>query len=216
MTTTPKNLSSTRHSPSFLTALLALAFAATGHAQVFPKPVTTAQLATPASQSTGLVVSKIGNNYARGSGAIARHGKLIYSCGHMIAANGVWSSELYFLPAYNSSAFPDLKLMKPVRGYKSYAEYKGPGGNLEFSRDFIVAYDANTTFGTPLQTYVDGTSLLLTAGTSKLIAGYPAKIDYTGASGGDFSILHRQLHQRDVYRFTHLPEYHGRLHRGRQ
>lgn len=175
-----------RLTSSFAAALLALAFTASGQAQIFPKPVTSAQLATPVSQATGLMVSKVGTGYSRGSGAIARNGKLIYSCGHMIAANGVWASELYFLPAYNASAFPALSQMKPVRGYKSYSEYRGPGGNLEFSRDFIVAYDAATAFGTPLETYADGASLLLSSTTSKLIAGYPAKIDYTGASGATF------------------------------
>ena len=167
-----------------LLAGLALTPAAFG--QIHPVAETAAQLATPASQSTGIVVSKIGTGYYRGSGAVARHGQLIYSCGHMIASNGVWASELYFLRAWNSSSLPALSQMKAVRGYKKYADYQGPTGNLAFSQDFIVGYDATDTFGTPLPTYVDGASKLLTAGTSKLIVGYPAKIDYTGAAGGAF------------------------------
>ena len=172
---------------SFVFPLLAgLALTPAAFGQIYPVAETATQLATQASQSTGIVVSKIGTGYYRGSGAVARHGQLIYSCGHMIASNGVWASELYFLRAWNSSSIPALSQMKAVRGYKKYADYQGPTGNLAFSRDFIVGYDATNTFGTPLPTYVDGASKLLSAGTSKLIVGYPAKIDYTGAAGGAF------------------------------
>ena len=167
-------------------ALTTLALTPAAYGQVYPIAETAAQLATPASQSTGIVVSKIGTGYYRGSGAVARHGQLIYSCGHMIASNGVWASELYFLRAWNSSTLPALSQMKSVRGYKKYAEYQGPSGNLQFSQDFIVGYDATNSFGTPLQTYVDGAKLLTTTGTTKLIAGYPAKIDFTGKTGGAF------------------------------
>lgn len=166
--------------------LAGLALTPAAFAQIHPVAETASQLATPASQSTGIVVSKIGTGYYRGSGAVARHGQLIYSCGHMIASNGVWASELYFLRAWNSSSLPALSQMKAVRGYKKYADYQGPSGNLAFSQDFIVGYDATNTFGTPLPTFVDGASQLRTAGTSKLIVGYPAKIDYTGAAGGAF------------------------------
>ena len=170
----------------FSAAVATLALTPAAFGQIYPIAETAAQLATPASQSTGIVVSKIGTGYYRGSGAVARHGQLIYSCGHMIASNGVWASELYFLRAWNSSSIPALSQMKAVRGYKKYADYQGPAGALEFSKDFIVGYDATNTFGTPLNTFLDGATPLRTAGTTKLIAGYPAKIDYTGAAGGAF------------------------------
>ena len=92
---------------SFVFPLLAgLALTPAAFGQIYPVAETATQLATPASQSTGIVVSKIGTGYYRGSGAVARHGQLIYSCGHMIASNGVWASELYFLRAWNSSSIP--------------------------------------------------------------------------------------------------------------
>lgn len=167
-----------------LPLLAGLSLTPNAFGQIYPMPESAAQLASAPSQSTGIVVSKIGSVYYRGSGAVARHGNLIYSCGHMIASNGVWASELYFLPAWNSANIPALSQMKSVRGYKKYTEYQGPSDNLAFSRDFIVGYDATTTFGTPLQTFVDGASQLLSPSTTKLIAGYPATIDYTGAAGG--------------------------------
>ena len=169
-----------------LPLLAGLSLTPTAFGQIYPKPESAAQLASAPSQSTGIVVSKIGSGYYRGSGAVARHGKLIYSCGHMIASNGVWASELYFLPAWNSANIPALAQMKSVRGYKKYTEYQGPSNNLAFSRDFIVGYDATNTFGTPLQTFVDGAGQLLSPNTTKLIAGYPATIDYTGAAGGAY------------------------------
>ena len=170
----------------FFSASATLLITPAAFGQIYPTAETAEQLASPQSQSTGIVVSKIGSSYYRGSGAVARHGQLIYSCGHMIASNGVWASELYFLRAWNSSNIPALSQMKTVRGYKKYTEYQGPSDNLAFSRDFIVGYDATNTFGTPLQTYVDGASQLLSPTTTKLIAGYPAHIDFTGAAGGAF------------------------------
>jgi Proprotein convertase P-domain len=166
--------------------LFSLALPSVSLGQIYPHAETTTQLASPQSQSTGIVVSKIGANYYRGSGTVARNEKLIYSAGHMIASNGVWASELYFLRAWNSSSIPALSQMKQVRGYKKYTEYQGPSDNLAFSRDFIVGYDTTNSFGTPLQTFVDGASQLTSSSTTKLIAGYPAVIDYTGAAGAAY------------------------------
>ena len=174
--------------PALLATVATLALTSTAFGQIYPHAETAAQLATPQSQSTGIVVSRIGSSYYRGSGTVARNSKLIYSCGHMIASNGVWASELYFLRAWNSSSIPALSQMQTVRGYKKYAEYQGPSGNLDFSRDFIVGYDATNVFGTPLSTFVDGASQLLSPSTTKLIAGYPAHIDYTGAAATPTSI----------------------------
>ncbi len=138
-------------------------------------------------QSTGYLESYVGRDWYRGSGVIARDPRLIYSCGHLFYENGVWATDYEFYRAYNSSYPPDPATGASPRGFRYFTSYAdnanayGGDSSRSFAYDFTVLYGPDS-FGPALGYWTDG-GAVLRSDREKRIVGYPAKVEYTGASG---------------------------------
>lgn len=153
-------------------------------AQVYPIPVTTANLETAPYNSAGLVFTTIGGTGYRGSAVVARDARLLYTCAHVLYENGSWATDIKFARGWHASTGPTSAQMVPVRGYRSYATYSGGNSASAFSLDFAIGYNtATTSFGPAVSAQEDGGALLRSASTQKLVLGYPARRDYDGANG---------------------------------
>ena len=137
--------------------------------------------------STGLMESKIGRDWYRGSGVIARDPRLIFSCAHVFYEQGIWAKNYLFHRAYHKRAYPGLTEGASPRGlhhfssYASNADIYGTDSNAAFSVDFSVLY-GNSSFGPAAGWWPDGVSVLKSNRWKRLI-GYPAELDFTGADG---------------------------------
>ena len=147
--------------------------------------------------SAGFVSVKVGRDSYRGSGAVARDSRLIYSCAHLFYDSGLWATGVRFARGYTGKARPPKKASVAVRGYYFLAGY---APNMEFSNDFAVAY-GSSSFGPPLGVLPTSEAVSgLTGPGSKMILGYPADLDYTWERGYHF------LHQTGPFptRFQQL------------
>lgn len=184
-----------------LSLLLALAGTVSVHAQVYaPSPLAAGdyRLGTAPYSSTGLVETAFGSNYYRGSGAVARDPRLIYSCGHMVYDNGRWAQIFEFRRAYTSATAPSS--FTSARGYRTLSGYTPNAYDDKFQFDFCIAYAAaGSTFGPAIVAYDNASSALRGAGT-KMILGYPATLDFNGANGGHF------MHQTGPFNWTFRQE----------
>lgn len=139
----------------------------------------------------------------RGSACIAWDPRLVFSCAHVFYEDG-WGSDFKFFPGYNSSAEPSSGGY-PMRGYRYFSDYAdyALNGKAEsdegFNWDFVILYN-NADIGDSLGAWHDGGSQLRSK-RSKLIAGYPAKIDYTGAKGSYYQ------HATDLFITSAQKEY---------
>jgi subtilisin-like proprotein convertase family protein len=150
------------------------------HAQYYPIRVDSSSLDSAPYRSTGLVFAE---NY-RGSAAVARDSRLLYTCAHLLYGDGIWATDVAFARGWHSSVSPTSSQMIGVRGYRYYATYGGTNSATDFSLDFAIGYrTATTSFGTALGYYEDGGAALRSSSIKKLVLGYPAKRDYDGAAG---------------------------------
>jgi hypothetical protein len=98
------------------------------------------------SQSTGLVTARFSDGVFRGSGVIARDPRLVYSCAHVLYADGVWATSYKFHRAYHSDSPPYSSDGVSPRGFRyftNYAPYAAQYGDNSydaFSVDFVVYY----------------------------------------------------------------------------
>lgn len=152
----------------------------TSAAVVFPKRGVS-------DQSTGFMESKLGSYWYRGSAAVARDPKLIYSCGHLFYEKGVWATQYNFYRAYHNQSWPKKSQATIPRGYRYFTNYSdnvasaGQNSKKAFAYDFTVFY-GNNSFGPAVGWWPDGAAALKTNQLKKIV-GYPSKIDYTGANG---------------------------------
>lgn len=137
--------------------------------------------------STGLMESRIGRDWYRGSGVVARDPKLIYSCGHLFYDYGLWATDYVFYRAYDSRTGPDPSEGASPRGFRYFTSYSqnadiyGPDSPRAFASDFTVFYGPQS-FGPAVGWWEEGASILR-SDRLKRIVGYPTGIEYTGAPG---------------------------------
>lgn len=154
--------------------------------------------------------SYVGQDWYRGSAVIARDSRLIYSCGHLFYDNGVWATDYEFYRAYDSYNSPDSGNGASPRGFRYFTSYAenvdayGADSSRAFAHDFTVFYGPDS-FGPAVGYWADG-GAVLRSDQQKRIVGYPAKIEYTGASG------HSYQHATDWFTnqaYTIRGAYHG-------
>lgn len=149
----------------------------------YPLPVDFGLLSVAPYASAGFVSVKIGRDSYRGSGAVAKDPRIIYSCAHLFYDSGLWATGVRFARGYTGKARPPKKASVAVRGYYVLEGY---APNMEFSNDFAVAY-GNSSFGPPLDVLPPSEAISgLTGSGRKMILGYPAELDYTWERGYHF------------------------------
>ena len=155
---------------------------------LYPTRVNETLIDNPPYNSTGVLL----NDEWRGSGAVARNRRLIYTCAHVLYSAGTWLDNLEFARGWNASTAPKSLLDEtvPVRGYRFYSDYSGGNSTTAFSLDFAIGYGtADTVFGPALNHLVDASADLRSESTTKLILGYPSYLRYTLELGGYY--LHK-------------------------
>jgi len=127
--------------------------------------------------SVGLVQTRVGKGYWRGSAAVARNPSLLYSCAHLVYdVRKGWASRFAFRLAYDGPRAPSKKSYVIARGYRVLSGY---APNEEFDYDFAVAYGgANRKFGPVLAIHDNPLAAVTDPFSSKLILGYPADLDH--------------------------------------
>jgi len=120
----------------------------------------------------------------------ARDPRLIYSCGHLFFDNGVWATDYEFYRAYNDYTSPDPAYGASPRGFRYFTSYAdnanayGGDSSRAFAYDFTVFYGPDS-FGPAVGYWADGGAALRSS-RPKRIVGYPASVEYTGASGRSY------------------------------
>lgn len=142
------------------------------------------RLGTAPYSSTGIVETGFGTTYYRGSGAVARDPRLIYSCGHMVYDSGRWAQVFNFRRAYTGASAPTS--FSAARGYRTLSGYTPNSYDDKFQYDFCIAYAASGSSFGPAIGYYENASTSLRGSGSKMILGYPASLDYNNADGGHF------------------------------
>lgn len=143
-----------------------------------------------ADDSTGYLESYVAGDWYRGSGVVARDPRLIYSCGHLFYENGVWATDYVFYRNYSSYYDPDPANGASPRGFRYFTNYSdnvstyGGDSSRAFAYDFTVFYGTGS-FGPAAGCWPDGSSVLR-SDQMKRIVGYPATVEYTGASGRSY------------------------------
>src|SRR5688572_7245907 len=89
--------------PIFFAALLTIPAAS---AQTYPHRVQQADLSSAPHNSTGLLFAEVGNYTYRGSAAVARDERLLYSCAHVLYDEGVWATTGRFARVWHDTDSP--------------------------------------------------------------------------------------------------------------
>jgi hypothetical protein len=137
--------------------------------------------------STGYLESRIGRDWYRGSGVVAKDPRLIYSCGHLFYEKGIWATDQIFYRDWNSSRAPAPSTGVRPRGFRYFTSYasrtdqNGQDSESAFSADFSVLYGFQP-LGPAIATLADGRSAVASP-RLKRIVGYPESLDATGARG---------------------------------
>lgn len=147
---------------------------------VYPKPKLQ-------NRSTGILESRVGGVWYRGSGVVAQDPRLIYSCAHVFHEDGEWATRMVFHRAWHERRFPRKTLGAEPRGLVSLASYsklvetRGPEANRTFDADITLLY-GNRWFGPAMPVAGNGGAAVRSQ-RAKRIVGYPAEIDFTRRSG---------------------------------
>lgn len=141
--------------------------------------------------STGLLFTEVGGGNYRGSAAVARDKRLLYTCAHVLYNEGIWATSGEFSRAWSDIVPPLKGEMVKIRGYHYYGEYSGGNSNAAFALDFAICYrGSGTNFGPVLPVFVNGGSALRDPSRLKLIVGYPADLIDTGLQGTGYYYMH--------------------------
>lgn len=155
-------------------------------AQVFqmPRYVTRSELAVTPFNSTGVLLTEVAGEKYRGSAAVARDQRLLYTCAHVLYDDGLWATTGGFARMWDSPVAPTEAELVKIRGFHYYGAYSGGNSPRAFSLDFAVSYrNPTTNFGPALPVLINGGVALRDPLLPKLIVGYPAEYAATGASG---------------------------------
>ena len=140
-----------------------------------------------ANESVGLLETEFRDGDYRGSATVARDGRILYSCAHMVYDSGVWAQDYTFHRAWHGQQFPAKSLGLSPRGFHYFsayvkaARYTQGESNASFANDFIVFYGPQS-FGPACRVKEYSGSALRTTRLKRII-GYPSHIDFTGARG---------------------------------
>jgi hypothetical protein len=145
------------------------------------------------SSATGVVRWLDDGWIYRGSGAVVRDSRLVYTCAHVIEDDGTMAvpGEIRFLRAWNSSYTPDSSEGVAPRSYRYFTGYSaaaaryGTASRQAYHLDFVilVGYSA---FGSAQPFYPGTGGSAVSSGSWKYTGGYPATVNYTGANGYHF------------------------------
>lgn len=139
------------------------------------------------SAATGFLWARADGSWFRGSGVVARDSRLVYTAAHVLFERGQWATGYRFIRAYNSYSSPSVTGGVAPRGFRYFSNYSseasryGGSSSRAFHLDFAIMY-SSSSFGTAVGWWDDGAAALRSS-RWKRIAGYPAEVDYTGASG---------------------------------
>jgi hypothetical protein len=166
---------------------------ALGQAVVEPARVTNAQLGNAPFASTGLLEMEVNRSWYRGSAAVARDERLLFTCAHNVFDRGRWATNVRFTRAWHDLKDPPMSTSVPVRGYRYHSGYAnaaqrfGDSSAAAFAADFAVGFGSESSnFGDPLPFLGNGVPGLTSSGTTKMILGYPSRLDFSRRTGGYF------------------------------
>jgi hypothetical protein len=158
-----------------------------------PTRVPAAQLEAVPFSSAGLLEMEVNRSWYRGSAAVARDARLLFTCAHNVFDRGRWVTNVRFSRAWHDLKDPPLATSVPLRGYRYHSGYAsaaqrfGDSSSAAFAADFAVGFGTESSnYGPPLPWLENGISQLTNSSTAKKILGYPSELDFSGRSGGYF------------------------------
>ncbi len=139
------------------------------------------------NHATGYIETYFDGSAYRGSGVVARHPNLLYSCAHLTWDKelGKWMTSMRFFRGLHSQTRPAKAsgaLMRGTRIFVGYNQVKSDTARAAGKYDFTVSY-SNTPLGTPVQYFPEMGGQRLSEATTKEIIGYPSEIVHNGAQG---------------------------------
>ncbi len=165
--------------------------AADANAQVsYSRRLKGSELGWVTSNATGIVRWDDGGWIFRGSGAVARDSRLVYTCAHVLEDDGTMAApgDIEFLRAWHSPYSPNTgdgvapRSYRYFTGYASAAARYGTADRQAFHLDFVILV-GYSPFGSPQPFYPGTGARAVASGSWKYTGGYPATINYTGADG---------------------------------
>jgi len=159
--------------------------------QTFPQRLDGATSAQAPFSSTGLIDTQVGSAFYRGSGAVARDSRLVFTCAHTAFDRGVWANSIRIAVGWNARF--DATNYAELRGWRYFASYASSALENQdspetFGLDFLVGF-STTPLGPVVRVRENGATVLMDASVHKMIVGYPAVIDFNDQPGLFF--MHR-------------------------
>lgn len=182
---------------------ICLSISSVGLGQVYPQRVGAGSLGQLPFAATGLVETKVGAGYYRGSGAVARDSRLVFTCAHVAFDNGTWASNIGIAPGWNARS--DTSNYIPMRGWRFFSNYASSAmvddeSPETFNLDFLVAY-RNEPIAPVVEARQDGAPYLTNRNIGKMVVGYPSRRDYDQVDGGFY------MHQTGPFTGAYSREY---------
>jgi len=175
--------------------VLGVALATAGVAQVsIPQRVGNGVIGEAPYASTGILETRFGRSYFRGSGTIARDPRLIFTAAHVSFDRGRWADEISIAIAWNGGSDAPLGRYRTMRGYRFFSSYAtnvaqyGDESDEAFNTDFLVGFTTEY-LGNAVGVRSDGAGYLANGSIQKFILGYPSERDLDGVNG--YYYMHR-------------------------
>jgi hypothetical protein len=170
-----------------------------GHASAqvaYSQGLKSAELNWVTSGATGLVQWTDGSQVWRGSGAVARDSRLVYTCAHVIEDRGTMASpgDIRFFRLYHSYNSPDSSTGATPRSYRYFTNYSsyvrsyGGSNSKTYNIDFVILI-GYSAFGTPMAYYPGNGGNAIASSKWKYTGGYPTTVEYNRRSG--YYLQHR-------------------------
>jgi hypothetical protein len=171
--------------------LIALGISGFSYAQVIPRRVSGGLAGQLPYSATGLIDTRVGNAFYRGSGAVARDPRLVFTCAHVAFDRGTWARSVGIAVGWNARF--DATNYTQMRGWRYFSAYAASAlvddsSAQTFNLDFLVGY-RNEPIGPVVQARASGAGYLTNPSIQKMVLGYPAARDFDGADGRFF--MHR-------------------------
>ncbi|MFY8217135.1 MAG: trypsin-like serine peptidase [Chthoniobacterales bacterium] len=171
--------------------LIALGISGFSYAQVIPQRVSGATAGQLPYSATGLIDTRVGNAFYRGSGAVARDPRLVFTCAHVAFDRGTWASSIGIAVGWNARF--DAPSYTQMRGWRYFSGYAASAlvdasSAQTFNLDFLVGY-RNEPIGPVVQARAAGAGYLTNPSVQKMVLGYPSARDFDGVDGAFF--MHR-------------------------
>ena len=146
----------------------------------FSRRVPSSEIGIHPYNSVGLVETRVLRDSYRGSAAVARDPRLLYSCAHLVYEYGRgWATRFAFKRGHNNFGDAPSESYVAARGYRVLAGYAPTRNFNDFNDDFCVAYGgAARFFGRALSIHADPAGAVSSGSTEKMILGYPSDLDH--------------------------------------